>query len=134
MKTSASRILTTHVGSMPRPESIKAMLRARLAGQAVDEARQPLVGIGEKARLAHLAVGDDVDTDPSLLAHGIGDGFLHVSRELSIVHRLAGQSGPEQGLDALRPRHAADVRGEDAARAALHRQYHFSLSTTLSNG
>src|SRR5437660_1780598 len=39
MKTSASRILTTHVGSMPRPESIKAMLRARLAGQAVDEAQ-----------------------------------------------------------------------------------------------
>src|SRR5207244_12090795 len=39
MKSSASRILTTHVGSMPRPESIKAMLRARLTCQAVDEAQ-----------------------------------------------------------------------------------------------
>ena len=39
MKSSASRILTTHVGSMPRPESIKALLRARLAGQAVDDAQ-----------------------------------------------------------------------------------------------
>jgi len=38
MKTSAERILTTHVGSMPRPESVKALLRARLAGQPVNEA------------------------------------------------------------------------------------------------
>src|SRR5262247_2766642 len=36
MKTSASRILTTHVGSIPRPESIRELLRARLNGQAVD--------------------------------------------------------------------------------------------------
>ena len=38
MKTSTDRILTTHVGSIPRPESIRALLRARLAGQPVDEA------------------------------------------------------------------------------------------------
>src|SRR5215510_7862024 len=36
MKTSTDRILTTHVGSIPRPESIRELLRARLAGQAVD--------------------------------------------------------------------------------------------------
>ncbi|PYN30773.1 MAG: hypothetical protein DME01_26140 [Candidatus Rokuibacteriota bacterium] len=38
MKTSAERILTSHVGSIPRPESIRALLRARLGGQAIDEA------------------------------------------------------------------------------------------------
>jgi 5-methyltetrahydropteroyltriglutamate--homocysteine methyltransferase len=38
MKTSSARILTTHVGSLPRPESIKTLLRARLSGQTVDEA------------------------------------------------------------------------------------------------
>jgi 5-methyltetrahydropteroyltriglutamate--homocysteine methyltransferase len=38
MKTSVERILTTHVGSMPRPESVKALLRARLAGRPVNEA------------------------------------------------------------------------------------------------
>ena len=38
MKTSTARILTTHVGSIPRPESIRALLRARLGGQAIDEA------------------------------------------------------------------------------------------------
>jgi 5-methyltetrahydropteroyltriglutamate--homocysteine methyltransferase len=39
MKTSTSRVLTTHVGSLPRPESLRELLRARLAGQAVDEAQ-----------------------------------------------------------------------------------------------
>jgi len=36
MKTSTDRILTTHVGSIPRPESIRELLLARLEGQAVD--------------------------------------------------------------------------------------------------
>jgi 5-methyltetrahydropteroyltriglutamate--homocysteine methyltransferase len=38
MKTSSERILTTHVGSLPRPESIKTLLRERLSGQTIDEA------------------------------------------------------------------------------------------------
>ena len=37
MKTSTDRLLTTHVGSLPRPESIKALLRARLGGQPLDQ-------------------------------------------------------------------------------------------------
>ncbi len=37
MKTSTDRILTTHVGSIPRPESIRELLRARLDGRPVDE-------------------------------------------------------------------------------------------------
>ena len=37
MKTSASRILTTHVGSIPRPERLTDLLRARLGGEAIDE-------------------------------------------------------------------------------------------------
>src|SRR5688500_6217047 len=36
MKTSTDRILTTHVGSIPRPESIRELLRARLDGRPVD--------------------------------------------------------------------------------------------------
>ena len=36
MKTSTNRILTTHVGSIPRPEGIRELLRARLNGQSVD--------------------------------------------------------------------------------------------------
>jgi 5-methyltetrahydropteroyltriglutamate--homocysteine methyltransferase len=39
MKTSTDRILTTHVGSIPRPESIRALLHARLSGHTIDEAQ-----------------------------------------------------------------------------------------------
>jgi 5-methyltetrahydropteroyltriglutamate--homocysteine methyltransferase len=39
MKTSTDRILTTHVGSIPRPESIRELLRARLDGRDVDAQR-----------------------------------------------------------------------------------------------
>src|SRR5207249_5522894 len=72
-------ILTTHVGSMPRPESIKALLRARLAGEAVDDAQlsahveeavadavrqQARVGIdvvsdGEMGKTSFLAYADE---------------------------------------------------------------------------
>ena len=36
MQTSNDRILTTHVGSIPRPDSIRDLLRARLEGRTVD--------------------------------------------------------------------------------------------------
>jgi 5-methyltetrahydropteroyltriglutamate--homocysteine methyltransferase len=79
MKASTDRILTTHVGSMPRPESIKSLLRARLAGEAVDDAQlsaraaeavaeavrqQARVGLdvvsdGEMGKTSFLAYADD---------------------------------------------------------------------------
>jgi 5-methyltetrahydropteroyltriglutamate--homocysteine methyltransferase len=39
MKTSTNRILTTHVGSIPRPEGIRALLRDRLSGQTIPPAQ-----------------------------------------------------------------------------------------------
>jgi 5-methyltetrahydropteroyltriglutamate--homocysteine methyltransferase len=79
MKASTDRMLTTHVGSMPRPESIKSLLRARLAGEAVDDAQlaaraadavaeavrqQARVGLdvvsdGEMGKTSFLAYADD---------------------------------------------------------------------------
>lgn len=79
MKTSTHRILTTHVGSLPRPESIRTLLRARLSGETVDEAqlsarvseavaevvrRQAEVGIdvisdGEMGKTSFLAYADE---------------------------------------------------------------------------
>jgi len=38
MRHSTDRILTTHVGSLPRPHDLLDMLKARLAGASVDEA------------------------------------------------------------------------------------------------
>src|SRR5207249_3980051 len=79
MKTSTNRILTTHVGSIPRPESITTLLRARVSGQTIDEAllaarvaeavdevvrRQAEVGIdvisdGEMGKTSFLAYADE---------------------------------------------------------------------------
>jgi 5-methyltetrahydropteroyltriglutamate--homocysteine methyltransferase len=79
MKTSTDRILTTHVGSIPRPESVRALLRARVGGQRIDEAelaaraaeavtdvvrRQAEVGLdvvsdGEMSKTSFLAYTDD---------------------------------------------------------------------------
>jgi 5-methyltetrahydropteroyltriglutamate--homocysteine methyltransferase len=100
MKTSTDRILTTHVGSIPRPESIRALLRARLAGQSIDESdlaarateavadvvrRQAEVGLdivsdGEMSKTSFLAYTDErltgfaptAGTDPSATLTGAG--------------------------------------------------------------
>jgi len=38
MERSTDRILTTHAGSLPRPETLIASNKARLTGESVDEA------------------------------------------------------------------------------------------------
>jgi len=104
MKTSTERILTTHVGSIPRPESIRTLLRARLGGQAIDEAeltartveavtevvrRQAEVGLdvvsdGEMSKTSFLAYTDTrltgfvtttAATDPSAALTGAGGAW-----------------------------------------------------------
>ena len=65
MKTSTDRILTTHVGSLPRPEAIRALIRARVSGQAVDEAQlaaRAAEAVTEVAR-RQADVGLDVISD-----------------------------------------------------------------------
>lgn len=65
MKTSTSRILTTHVGSLPRPESVATLLRDRLGGQIVDEARlsaRVAEAVGEVVR-QQAEIGLDVISD-----------------------------------------------------------------------
>jgi 5-methyltetrahydropteroyltriglutamate--homocysteine methyltransferase len=104
MKTSTERILTTHVGSIPRPEAIRALLRARLGGKLIDEAelaaraaeavtevvrRQAEVGLdvvsdGEMSKTSFLAYTDDrltgfvttpAATDPSAALTGAGGAW-----------------------------------------------------------
>jgi 5-methyltetrahydropteroyltriglutamate--homocysteine methyltransferase len=101
MKTSTERILTTHVGSIPRPESIRTLLRTRLGGQPVAEAeltaqvaeavrdvvrRQAEVGLdivsdGEMSKTSFLGYTDDrltgfapttAASDPSAAPSGAG--------------------------------------------------------------
>ena len=65
MKTSTDRILTTHVGSIPRPESIRSLLRARVAGQTIDEAllASRVVEAVKDVVKKQAAVGLDVVSD-----------------------------------------------------------------------
>jgi 5-methyltetrahydropteroyltriglutamate--homocysteine methyltransferase len=65
MKSRTRRILTTHVGSLPRPESIRSLLRARLSGQTLDEAQlaaRVTEAVAEVVR-AQAEVGLDVISD-----------------------------------------------------------------------
>jgi 5-methyltetrahydropteroyltriglutamate--homocysteine methyltransferase len=85
MKTSTHRILTTHVGSLPRPESITALLRARLAGQILDEA-QLAARVGE-------AVADCVRRQAEVGIDIVSDGEMGKTSFLNYTDdRLAGFS------------------------------------------
>ena len=54
MTTDHRRILTTHVGSLPRPPALLALMRLRADGEAVDPeiAWAKLASLVEGARLA----------------------------------------------------------------------------------
>jgi 5-methyltetrahydropteroyltriglutamate--homocysteine methyltransferase len=72
MRASTERILTTHVGSIPRPESIRALLRARLAGQSVGEAAlaaRAAEAVSEVVR-RQAEVGLDVVSDGEMSTSG----------------------------------------------------------------
>ncbi len=68
MKRSTERILTTHAGSLPQPEELKAMTRARNNGQPYD--REAL------AKLVRSAVGDVVRKQVDCGLDIINDGEL----------------------------------------------------------
>ena len=77
MKRSTDRILTTHVGSLPRPPELIAMVRARLRGEAVDpDAYAKVLKQSVGAIVAkQVALGVDVIDDgecgkPSFVSYG----------------------------------------------------------------
>src|SRR5438046_10450768 len=82
MKISTQRILTTHVGSIPRTDSITTLLRARLSGQAIDEARP--------AKHVADAIGEAVGRPPEVgLAAAADGGVRKPSYLLYTDERLA---------------------------------------------
>jgi 5-methyltetrahydropteroyltriglutamate--homocysteine methyltransferase len=91
MRTSADRILTTHVGSLPRPDDLIEANRSREAGEIGDEA-------GFQAKL-RAAVGNVVQRQRVLGVDVPGDGEFGKSMGHSInfgawmsyaYHRLGG--------------------------------------------
>ena len=68
MKRSISRILTTHAGSLPRPEELRALITARSEGQPVDQAalaEQLKSAVTETVRM-QVESGIDVVNDGEL--------------------------------------------------------------------
>lgn len=83
MKISTERILTTHVGSMPRPQSVVDMLFAQDRGEEYDPVEFDAVMRTAVARIADQQVKSGVDV--------ISDGEMSkISYATYIRHRLTG--------------------------------------------
>ena len=91
MKTSTERILTTHVGSLPRPQDVVDLLFAQDRGEPVDQARFDAVmerGVAD-------AVGKQVESGVDIVSDG---ETSKISYATYIRHRLTGFEG-----DSARP-------------------------------
>jgi 5-methyltetrahydropteroyltriglutamate--homocysteine methyltransferase len=91
MKTSTDRILTTHVGSLPRPQGVVDLLFAQDRGEAYDQAK-----FDETMR---RAVSDTVKKQQECGVDIVSDGETSkISYATYIRHRLTGFEG-----DSARP-------------------------------
>src|SRR5437762_10718776 len=93
MKTSQDRILTTHVGSLPRPPELRQLLVRKDQGEAYDKA--------ELDRLTRQAVADIVRRQADAGVDIVNDGEMSKpGYSTYIADRLSGFSGHE----AAKPR------------------------------
>jgi 5-methyltetrahydropteroyltriglutamate--homocysteine methyltransferase len=91
MKLSTDRILTTHVGSLPRPQEVVDLLFAQDRGEAVDE--------GKFNETMRRAVADAVNHQSEVGVDIASDGEMSkISYATYIRHRLTGFEG-----DSARP-------------------------------
>ncbi|HUA02041.1 MAG TPA: hypothetical protein VMB02_17015, partial [Candidatus Aquilonibacter sp.] len=91
MKTSIDRILTTHVGSLPRPQDVVDLLFAQDRGEPYDEAK-----FDETMR---RAVADTIKKQEEAGIDVVSDGETSkISYATYIRHRLTGFEG-----DSARP-------------------------------
>ena len=91
MKTSTERILTTHVGSLPRPQDVVDLLFAQDRGEPVDQTRFDAVmerGVAD-------AIGKQVESGVDIVSDG---ETSKISYATYIRHRLTGFEG-----DSARP-------------------------------
>jgi 5-methyltetrahydropteroyltriglutamate--homocysteine methyltransferase len=109
--TPIDRIITTHVGSLPRPASLVAVMQARAEGRAVDE--------GERRRLLRDGVRDVVRSQVELGIDVVSDGELSKASYATYVdERLSGFGGP---ATSWTPADLRDVRDFATYLARIHR-------------
>ena len=100
VQLSNDRILTTHVGSLPRPTDLLAFLMAREAGEAIDEA-------AFEARLSE-AVNDVVARQVAVGIDSVCDGEQSkISYTFYVRHRLSGIGAAPGGPLGQPPQTAA---------------------------
>src|SRR5262245_19381938 len=113
MKASTERILTTHVGSIPRPENVRELLRARLAGQSV--------GADELAARVDAAVADVVRRQAECGIDVVSDG------EMSKTSFIAYTDERLSGFTAMKPDDpsvpASNTSGSWARRLDTRREW-----------
>jgi 5-methyltetrahydropteroyltriglutamate--homocysteine methyltransferase len=103
----ARRILTTHVGSLPRPQSLSAKLFARMTGAAYDEK--------ELAAELQQAVGAIVKKQVDLAVDVISDGELSkTSFQYYVTDRLS-------GLERFMPKPGVRKTRENSAFPAFYK-------------
>jgi 5-methyltetrahydropteroyltriglutamate--homocysteine methyltransferase len=94
MKTSQDRILTTHVGSLPRPPELKQLLVRKDQGEAYDKA--------EFDRLVRQAVADIVRRQAAVGVDIVNDGEMSKpGYSTYITDRLTGFAGHEPAKPRL---------------------------------
>jgi 5-methyltetrahydropteroyltriglutamate--homocysteine methyltransferase len=119
MKTSQDRILTTHVGSLPRPPELKQLLVRKDQGEAYDKA--------EFDRLVRQAVSDIVQRQAAVGVDIVNDGEMSKpGYSTYITDRLTGFAGHEPAKPRLdtrdHPNFAAAyerMTGTNTARRAV---------------
>jgi 5-methyltetrahydropteroyltriglutamate--homocysteine methyltransferase len=119
MKTSTDRILTTHVGSLPRPPALRALLVAKDKGEAHDKA--------ELDRLTREAVSDIVRRQVASGVDIVNDGEMSKpGYSTYVADRLSGFAGHEPAKPRLdtgpHPNFTAAIgrmTGENVARRAV---------------
>src|SRR6202048_2592595 len=91
MKTSSDHILTSHVGSLPRPDDLIAANRAREAGEATDEGafRKNVGGAGAQGVRRQKELGIDVPGDGEF-GKSMGDRVNYGAWLSYCFHRLSG--------------------------------------------
>ena len=94
MKTSQDRILTTHVGSLPRPPELRQMLVRKDQGEAYDKE--------ELARLVRQAVLDIVRRQVEAGVDIVNDGEMSKpGYSTYVADRLSGFAGHEPAKPRL---------------------------------
>ena len=119
MKTSQDRILTTHVGSLPRPPELRQMLVRKDQGEAYDK--------DELARLVRQAVVDIVRRQVAVGVDIVNDGEMSKpGYSTYVADRLSGFAGHEPAKPRLDTREHPNfvaalerMTGANAARRAL---------------